>query len=133
MDEARAYYAKLTADVALGPIAAQGMARIAAGQKPERLISSATAGGAEALFGIAASLTEENSADVAVLYLRLALYLGQISILQRLSWRTASKRWTSMRTPSPSTRRSERTPPTDPPPKFRWRSTRHGSGTTIRQ
>jgi tetratricopeptide (TPR) repeat protein len=75
VDEARAYYAKLTADVALGPIAAQGLARIAAGQKPDRLISSATAGGAEALFGIAAALTEENSADVAVLYLRLALYL----------------------------------------------------------
>ena len=32
-------------------------------------------GAAEALFGIAASLTDETSADIAILYLRLALYL----------------------------------------------------------
>jgi tetratricopeptide (TPR) repeat protein len=76
LDEARTYYTKLQSDTALAPIAAEGMARIAAGQKPERLVSSPTAGGAEALFGIAASLTDENSADIAVLYLRLALYLS---------------------------------------------------------
>jgi tetratricopeptide (TPR) repeat protein len=75
-DEARAYYTKLKTDLALGPIATEGLARIAAGKKPDRLISSPAAGAAEALFGIAASLTEENSADVAVLYLRLALYLA---------------------------------------------------------
>jgi tetratricopeptide (TPR) repeat protein len=74
--EAQAYYTKLKADAALEPIAAEGLARIVAGQKPDRLISTPTAGSAEALFGIAASLTDENSADVAVLYLRLALYLA---------------------------------------------------------
>jgi tetratricopeptide (TPR) repeat protein len=75
-DEARAYYTKLETDVALGPVATEGLARIAAGRKPDRLISNPAAGAAEALFGIAASLTEENSADVAVLYLHLALYLA---------------------------------------------------------
>ncbi len=75
-DEARTYYAKLASDTALGPVAADGLARLTAGRKPDRLISSPAAGAAEALFGIAASLTEENSADVAVLYLRLALYLA---------------------------------------------------------
>jgi tetratricopeptide (TPR) repeat protein len=74
-EEARAYYAKLKADAALEPIATEGLARIAAGRNPDRLISSPAAGAAEALFGIAASLNDQNSADVAVLYLRLALYL----------------------------------------------------------
>ncbi|MGH6876994.1 MAG: tetratricopeptide repeat protein, partial [Rhizomicrobium sp.] len=74
--DARAFYTKLQSDPALAPIAAQGLARIAAAQKPDRLVSSPAAGAAEALFGIAASLNDENSADVAVLYLRLALYLA---------------------------------------------------------
>src|ERR1043166_5539858 len=51
-------------------------ARRAAGSKPERLIPRAQDGAAESLFGIAASLTDETSADVAILYLRLALYLS---------------------------------------------------------
>jgi len=76
IEEARTYYTKLKEDAALAPVASEGLARIAAGQKPDRLIASPTAGAAEALFGIAASLTDENSADVAVLYLRLALYLA---------------------------------------------------------
>ena len=75
-DEARAYYTKLGSDAASGPVSSDGLARIAAGKKPDRLITSPAAGAAEALFGIAASLTEENTADVAVLYLRLALYLA---------------------------------------------------------
>jgi tetratricopeptide (TPR) repeat protein len=75
-DAARSYYSKLASDAALAPIAAQGLARIAAGSKPGRLVGSAAQGAAEALFGIAASLNDENSADIAVLYLRLALYLS---------------------------------------------------------
>ncbi|HWY16926.1 MAG TPA: tetratricopeptide repeat protein [Rhizomicrobium sp.] len=75
-DAARAYYSKLESDAALAPIAAQGLARIAGSQKPDRLVKSADQGAAEALFGIAASLNDENSADIAVLYLRLALYLS---------------------------------------------------------
>jgi tetratricopeptide (TPR) repeat protein len=74
--EARSYYTKLQSDPALSPIVAQGLARIAAGQKPDRLVTTPAAGAAEALFGIAASLNDQNSADVAVLYLRLALFLA---------------------------------------------------------
>ncbi len=74
--EARQFYEKMRADSALAPLAAQGLARIAAGRKPDRLVASQAAGAAEALFGIAASLSDENSADVAVFYLRLALYLA---------------------------------------------------------
>jgi tetratricopeptide (TPR) repeat protein len=74
--EARAYYEKLAPDSALGPIAAEGLARLGAHEKPDRLVSSVAAGVAESLFGIAASLSDTNSADIAILYLRLALYLA---------------------------------------------------------
>lgn len=74
-DEARIYYTKLQAEPALQPMAAQGLARLAANEKPGRLVNSSAQGAAEALFGIAAALSDQNSADVAVFYLRLALFL----------------------------------------------------------
>ena len=60
---------------ALAPLAAAGLARIAKGEKPEAMIRTAEDGAAEGLFGIAASLTDASSADVSILYLRMALYL----------------------------------------------------------
>jgi tetratricopeptide (TPR) repeat protein len=74
-EDARTYYTRLQAEPALEPMAAQGLARLAADKKPDRLVSSPSGGAAEALFGIAASLSDQNSADVAVFYLRLALFL----------------------------------------------------------
>jgi tetratricopeptide (TPR) repeat protein len=74
--DARAFYTKLANDEATGPIAAAGLARLDHGTKPDRLIVSPQQGAAEALFGIAASLTDQTSADVAILYLRFALYLS---------------------------------------------------------
>ena len=59
----------------LASVTRPGLARIAAGQKPESLIRNPADGAAEALFGIAASLTDAQSADVSILYLRMALYL----------------------------------------------------------
>jgi len=73
--DARALYTKLASGRAVGPISAAGLARLDAGTKPERLVPTASDGAAEALFGIAASLTDETSADIAILYLQLALYL----------------------------------------------------------
>ncbi len=73
--EASALYAKLASDDALQPILQQGVARIARGDKPDPLVGRARDGAAEALFGIAGSLTDQSSADVSILYLRLALYL----------------------------------------------------------
>jgi tetratricopeptide (TPR) repeat protein len=74
-NDARAFYTQQLSDPAIEPIAQQGLERLAAGIKPDRLIGTAAAGAAEALFGIAASLSDDASADVAMLYLRLALYL----------------------------------------------------------
>jgi len=59
----------------LASVTGPGLARIAAGQKPEPLIRNPADGAAEALFGIAASLNDGQSADVSILYLRMALYL----------------------------------------------------------
>jgi tetratricopeptide (TPR) repeat protein len=74
--DARAFYARYANDSALQPVVAAGNARLAAGRTPDRLVASAADGAAESLFGIAASLTDEASADVAILYLRFALYLS---------------------------------------------------------
>jgi tetratricopeptide (TPR) repeat protein len=57
------------------PVVGPGLQRIAAKAKPEPLVSTPADGVAEALFGLAASLTDASSADVSVLYLRMALYL----------------------------------------------------------
>lgn len=74
--DAQNFYAKLRGDAAVAPIAVIGLARIDAGSKPERLVNSPAEGAGEGLFGIAASLTDESSADVAIPYLQLALYLA---------------------------------------------------------
>jgi len=76
VQDARAFYARMLADTAINPIATEGIGRLDAGKKPERLVSSPAQGAAEGLFGIAASLSDESNADIAILYLRLALYLA---------------------------------------------------------
>ena len=75
IDDAKAFYSKLATDAALSPIVAAAKARIASGTVPEQLVPTPEDGAAEALFGIAASLTDDSSADVSVLYLRFARYL----------------------------------------------------------
>jgi tetratricopeptide (TPR) repeat protein len=73
--DAAALYNKAGGTSALAPVASTGLARIAKKDKPDPLVRGPQDGVAEALFGIAASLTEDASADVSILYLRLALYL----------------------------------------------------------
>lgn len=75
-DAARALYEKAQSDPTSGPLAVQGLARLARGQTPERLVATPAQGAAEALFGIAASLTDQSSADIAILYLQFALALA---------------------------------------------------------
>ena len=74
--EAKAFYGKLAGRESLKAVVDAAKARMDAGTKPERLIQTAQQGAAEALFGIAASLTDATSADIAILYLRLGLYLS---------------------------------------------------------
>ena len=74
--DAQAYYAKYVGDSALTPIIETAKARLAAGKDPDRLVSRPEDGAAESLFGIAASLSDDASTDVAILYLRFALNLS---------------------------------------------------------
>ncbi|MBV8978710.1 MAG: tetratricopeptide repeat protein [Alphaproteobacteria bacterium] len=73
--EAKAFYDSLTVNAAFSPIVEAARARLARGQRPAPLVARPQDGVAEALFNIGASLNEEASAEVSVLYLRLALYL----------------------------------------------------------
>ena len=73
--DAAKLYGSHSGDGGLASVTGPGLARIAAGTKPESLIRTPADGAAEALFGIAASLTDGQSADVSILYLRMALYL----------------------------------------------------------
>ncbi len=74
-DEARALYEKSLAENAVKPVAQDGLDRIAAKRKPDPFIRNAEDGVAESLFGMAASLSDRQSADISILYLRMALYL----------------------------------------------------------
>ncbi len=74
-DDARALYEKFLSESAITPIAKDGLARITANKKPDPFIRNAEDGVAESLFGMAASLNDRQSADISILYLRMALYL----------------------------------------------------------
>jgi tetratricopeptide (TPR) repeat protein len=73
--EAAKLYQSHADEGGLVTVTGPALARIKAGEKPDGLIRNAADGAAEALFGIAASLTDAQSADVSILYLRMALYL----------------------------------------------------------
>ncbi|HWU56656.1 MAG TPA: tetratricopeptide repeat protein [Rhizomicrobium sp.] len=73
--DAAKLYRSHAAEGGLASVIIPGLARIAAGQKPESLVRAPADGAAETLFGIAASLGDAQSADVSILYLRMALYL----------------------------------------------------------
>jgi len=73
--EARKLYEQMAPENGYSAVTAPGLARIAAGTIPDALAPRAEDGAAEALYGIAASLNDDNSRDVSILYLRLALYL----------------------------------------------------------
>ncbi|MBS0471761.1 MAG: tetratricopeptide repeat protein [Proteobacteria bacterium] len=74
-DDAKALYSLYANEPGLKELTRASLARIATGRKSDALVTSAEDGAAEALFGIAASLTDKASADVSILYMRLALYL----------------------------------------------------------
>jgi tetratricopeptide (TPR) repeat protein len=73
--DARALYEKSLSENAVAPIAQEGIQRIAANKKPDPFVRNPEDGVAEGLFGMAASLSDRQSADVSILYLRMALYL----------------------------------------------------------
>jgi tetratricopeptide (TPR) repeat protein len=73
--DAHTLYERFISEPGVAPIVQSGLARLAQNKKPAPFIRSAEDGVAEGLFGIAASLSDQNSAEVSILYLRMALYL----------------------------------------------------------
>lgn len=76
--EAGALYAKIAAEEPEGgesDIASSGLARIAKGTVPARLIASAQDGAAEAMFDLAGLMNQRDTVDAALIYARLAIDL----------------------------------------------------------
>ena len=74
-DEAKTLYARVLMDNPGHPVAAQALRDIDAKKPFQPLVTSPAEGVSEALFGIAASLNDRRSVEVAILYLNITLYL----------------------------------------------------------
>ena len=74
-DDAKALYQRAAKENPGNPVAERALRDISAKRTFAPLITTPAEGVAEALFGIAASLNDQRSADVAILYLNLTLYL----------------------------------------------------------
>jgi tetratricopeptide (TPR) repeat protein len=74
-EDAKALYERALSANPGNPTVQWALRDLAAKKTPQPLVSSPAEGVAEALFGIAASLNDQRSADVAILYLNLTLYL----------------------------------------------------------
>jgi tetratricopeptide (TPR) repeat protein len=55
------------------PLVGKALENLLAGKKPQRFIENVKSGAAEALFSLATAMTDEQSIDVAILYIQLAL------------------------------------------------------------
>lgn len=78
------------------PIVQAALAQAKAGIMPDRLIASAGSGLAEALYGIASSLSDEKSVEIPVFYLQLALTLDprhELAISLLADRMETAKRW----------------------------------------
>ena len=67
------------------PLVTEAMAKLKAGEKLPPLVATAQAGGAEALYGLGASLGRRGGEDLGLVYLQLALYLEPAHPLALLS------------------------------------------------
>jgi tetratricopeptide (TPR) repeat protein len=75
-DEAVKVYEALEKASPRHPLVQEGLRETRAGKKLPSLAESPQAGAAEALYGIAATLNRRGGEDLALIYLRLALYLA---------------------------------------------------------
>ncbi len=75
IDDAKALYERVLRDNPGNPFAQWALHDLVNAKNPAPLAASPADGVAEGLFGIAASLNDQRSTDVAILYLNLALYL----------------------------------------------------------
>ena len=74
-DEALKIYQEFSKAVPDHPVITEEMKQVSAGEKLPPLADSASAGAAEALYGLGASIGRRGGEDLALIYLQLALYL----------------------------------------------------------
>lgn len=73
--EAKALYEDYLGENPESVVLEPALARIDKGEKPSLLVSNAAQGVAEALFDVASTMTRENSAQLALIYGRISLFL----------------------------------------------------------
>jgi tetratricopeptide (TPR) repeat protein len=75
VEKAKTVYGDFLKKSPTNPVVKRALARLEAGQVPDRVISGAKQGLAETFYGIAASLSDERSVEIPIFYLQLALAL----------------------------------------------------------
>jgi len=93
------------------PLVLEGLRESKAGKKMSPLVDSAQTGGAEALYGIGATLTRRGGEDLALVYLQLALYLNPNHSLALLS---LADLYESVKKPAMAIKVYERMPASSP-------------------
>jgi len=93
------------------PLVLEGLRESKAGKKMPPLVDSAQTGGAEALYGIGATLTRRGGEDLALVYLQLALYLNPNHSLALLS---LADLYESVKKPAMAIKVYERMPASSP-------------------
>ncbi len=84
-DKAVAVYEAFDRKLAHHPLVKEGLRRLKSGDRLPPLVETAQDGAAEALYGIGAALTQRSSAELALTYIRLALYLQPDHALAQLA------------------------------------------------
>jgi len=93
------------------PLIVQEMKAINDGDKLPLLVDSPQAGGAEALYGLGASIGRRGGEDLALIYLQLALYLEPSHVMALLS---LADLYESLKKPDLAIKVYERVPPSSP-------------------
>jgi tetratricopeptide (TPR) repeat protein len=106
-----ATYEAFDKKLARHPLVMEGLRDAKAGKKLSPLVDSAQAGAAEVLYGIGATLTRRDIADLALVYLQLALYLSPNHPLALLS---LADLYESVKKPAMAIKVYERMPASSP-------------------
>lgn len=109
--EALAIYEAFDKVLPRHPLIVDAMTKLKAGEKLPILISSAQAGGAEALYGLGASLGRRGGEDLGLVYLQLALHLAPNHPLALLS---LADLYESLKKPELAIKAYERIPASSP-------------------
>lgn len=75
IEKAKGVYREFLKKAPSNPVVTRALARLDAGQVPDRVITNAKQGLAETLYGLGASLSDERAVEIPVFYLQLALAL----------------------------------------------------------